>query len=125
MKKSHLKIHIAKILHPKKGRCYLFLVKEDNLFRWIFESGEETGIQDSQVEEAIRLARREWKNQSFQTVKCGYRFTLPERDEIGNNALFHQLESSHKNFNGIYFDEELGHQCIVREASQEALSFLT
>ena len=79
-----------------------------------------TDISAETSEEALRLAHRQWKGSDFRTLRCGYRFTLPERDEIGSNALFHQMAASYATMNGVYFDDELGHQCIVKDASQEA-----
>lgn len=102
------------------GGEFLFLEEiTPHLYAWITESGEEVGLSAPHIEEAIRIARRE---EGFQPLNCGFRFTLPERDEHGENALFHQMGASHEAFNGIYFDQDLGHNCIVREASQEALS---
>lgn len=117
-------IHVALFL--RKGRwCNLFLRKtEENRYVWFEETRDNnetpTDLAADNAEEALRLAHRQWRSDSFRTLRCGYRFTLPERDEIGTNALFHQMVASFSTANGIYFDEELGHQCIVREISQEA-----
>ncbi len=103
----------------------LFLRQDDdNIFTWYSRDHEgnetDTGVRAERAEEAIRIGRRQWQEQSFTTLRCGYRFTLPERDEIGVNARFHQLTASLDTWNGIYFDTELGHQCIVKEWSHEA-----
>lgn len=119
-------IHVAKCFPPYKGWRFLFLreQKDSEEFRWFIESNPETEeptqIAASSVEEALRLAHVYWRDQQFRCIRCGYRFTLPERDEIGTNALFHQMVRSYQSFNGLYVDEELGHPCIVREISQEA-----
>lgn len=117
-------VHIAKVNLPREGWVYLYLKHIDESYVWFLPSGERTEVSASTVSEAMRLARRAWNLQSFDTVHCGYRFTLPERDEIGNNALFKHLRASYNSFNGQYADDELGHTCIVREASQEALNLL-
>ncbi|MDP1835869.1 MAG: hypothetical protein Q8K75_08080 [Chlamydiales bacterium] len=103
----------------------LFLRKmEDSTYAWFEEAHETdelpTNVSAENPEEALRLAHRQWRSSSFRTLRCGYRFTLPERDEIGTNALFHQMVASYATGNGVYFDDELGHQCIVREISQQA-----
>ncbi len=85
-----------------------------------------TEVYGETIEESIRLAAREWKEHFFQTLKCGFRYTLPERDEHGINALFHQMAASLSTSNGIYFDEELGNNCFVQKLLFEARDlFLT
>ena len=53
-------------------------------------------------------------------MHCGFRYTLPERDEHGLNALFNQMVASYSSSNGVYFEQELGHPCIVQNASIQA-----
>lgn len=122
-------IHLAHIQLPKKGKSLLLLrERTPHDYGWYMEteseSEEDTGIRGDTVEEALQIAHRHWKLESFKTVICGFRYTLPERDECGMNALFHQMAASHKSFNGIYFDEDLGHNCFVQNASQESLNLL-
>jgi hypothetical protein len=112
-------VHIARI---KEGRrhSYLYLKKTGSeTYQW-FHGDEPTEVKGITPEEACRLAVRHWRIHSFRFVRCGFRFTLPERDEHGSNALFHQMAASYDAMNGIYYDEELGHSCIVKEASSEA-----
>lgn len=127
-------IHIG-YLQQGRDRIYLFLRKTDSQ-RYLWHVADpQTGlagtdenhkeefptvIADS-VEEAIRLASRKWNNPSWKSLGCGFRFTLPERDEIGTPALFHQMVLSHKVGNGVYLDEELGCSCIVRDAPSQTL----
>lgn len=112
-------IHIAQIDSLNHSRIWLYLRHtEPQIYTWFQEiNGKEepTAISSSNIEEAIRLARREWQNQNFQPFMVGYRFTLPERDEHGNNALFYQMVKSLNSFNGVYFDEELGHNAIIHQ----------
>lgn len=121
-------IHLAHIQLPKKGKTLLLLrERSPHDYEWYMESeaGEEdTAIRGDTVEEAMQIAHAHWKLDSFKTVICGFRYTLPERDECGMNALFHQMAASQKGFNGTYFDEDLGHNCFVQNASQEALDLL-
>lgn len=128
--KTNKIIHIARIQPRGRDLVYLLLRKteESVCFSWFEENcnqseGEiETGIFATTIEEAIRLARSRWHSLAFRTVMCGFRYTLPERDEHGLNALFYQMSASYASSNGQYFDEELGHLCIVQNASQEALN---
>jgi hypothetical protein len=122
---SHKLMHVAFIY--SEGRKTLYLKKKEEYhYGWweIDAHGKEieTDIVASHVEEALRLGRQKWKTKGFRTLNCGFRYTLPERDEHGINALFHQMATSYSASNGIYFDEELGHNCIVHNASLEARS---
>lgn len=121
-------IHIGEYTVPGTGPRRLFLrqVDSDN-FRWFEENGNEEiplNVSASSIKEAMLLANKNWKHNAFRTIICGFRYTLPERDEHGMNALFHQMAASQRSFNGIYFDEDLGHNCFVQNASTEALNLL-
>ena len=100
---------------------YLFLKQLDlHTYTWFDDEDNATAVSATTIEEAIRLARRTWKERGFRTVICGFRYTLPERDEHGSNAFFFQMAASLSSMNGVYFDEELGHNCLVQGASSEA-----
>ncbi|MBA3237412.1 MAG: hypothetical protein H0T62_03560 [Parachlamydiaceae bacterium] len=119
-------VHVAFIDRPKIGKSTLFLRKvSENQFNWFEEkrSGdeEEIGLHAPNVEEAIGLARRTLKELGFRTLICGFRYTLPERDEHGINALFWQMAASYTAPGGVYFDEEVGHNCFVQNSSLDAL----
>lgn len=124
-------LHIAKI-HPQGGATHYLLLREQppHHFTWFEKKDlknnqeENTHISASTIEEAIQLARKQWKQDHFRTINCGMRYTLPERDEHGINAYFFQMVASYNTSNGVYFDEELGHNCFVNFASQEARSIL-
>lgn len=123
---SHPKIiHIARIQSSEDPfPHYLFLRKQgDNLFVW-YDSKAELALSGSTVQETLKMGRKTWHLNSFRMVNCGFRYTLPERDEHGCNALFYQMVESYRSYNGIYFDEELGHNCYVNFASQEALALM-
>lgn len=122
-------IHLAKVTFPQKGSHLLLLRKKDaTQYTWFEQQSDgseiESHVTGPNIEEALRLARREWKDNSYRTINCGFRYTLPERDEHGMNALFHQMVASYNSMNGVYFDEELGHNCFVQAASQEALQLM-
>lgn len=118
-------MHVARVEKPKEGHRYLFLRKVDpNRFVWFEQQPDgnevETPIFGTNVEETIRLGNREWRHHPFRLINCGFRYTLPERDEHGINALFHQMIASYSSMNGIYFDEDLGCNCFINFASLEA-----
>lgn len=118
-------IHVASIRPQKQGIVYLFL-KQMDTYRYVWFREDEPGIETETsiwggtAEEAIAAALKYWKIDLIETLNCGFRYTLPERDEVGHNALFHQMISSYSSSNGIYFDEELGANCTVNNASLEA-----
>lgn len=118
-------IHTARIL-GEGGRVIYLLLRQtgDQSYRWFEFQGDkpeiETVIESPTVEEAFLLARKHWRTRSFRMVNCGFRYTLPERDEHGLNALFHQMVASYSASNGVYFDTDLGNNCIVNFASDEA-----
>jgi hypothetical protein len=95
---------------------YLFLRKEAPFsFVW-YKEFEKTSVVAQTIEEALRLGRNFFHQDGFQSLNCGLRLPLPERDEHGSPALFHQMASSYSSPNGIYFDEDLGSLCIVQNA---------
>lgn len=117
-------IHAARIFSQGRNKYLLLRKKGGEHFAW-FEEDEndhetETNVIAPTIEEALRLAVRQWKESSFRTVICGFRYTLPERDEHGMNALFHQMAASCSSMNGVYYDEELGNNCFVQSPSNEA-----
>lgn len=128
-KKINKLIHVGLIQIQGKGRVLLFLRQiTPQQYIWFQEEKPgveiETPVQAETIEEALRLAVKAWKKDGYRNINCGFRYTLPERDEHGTNALFHQMAASYNSMNGIYFDEELGNNCIVHNASQEARNLL-
>lgn len=117
-------IHIAKIFGDAGWQLVFLKQISDHLFQWFYVDDNfaetPTSVSTDSVQEAMRLAFREWKGQFFKPLGCGFRYNLPERDEHGINALFHQMAASLSSFNGTYYDEELGHLCFVQNASLEA-----
>lgn len=126
--KTFAKLIHAAIIQDENGLSrFLFLrQKEQFLFVWSQETSPqdsfefETSITGMTVGEAILNARKQWRLDYFRTVNCGFRYNLPERDEHGINALFFQMVSSYASPNGVYFDEELGHNCFINFASIES-----
>lgn len=122
-------IHVAFIEMPKKGKSTLFLRKiSDQQYDWFEEKSDGTEenmeISAENPEEAIALARRKLKDLAFTPLACGYRYTLPERDEHGMNALFWQMLASYATTNGVYFDDELGHNCFVQSSPTNSLKLM-
>lgn len=116
-------IHVGKRKHGRTTQ-FIFLRKmSPSLFTWFEEANDTeraTAVSASQIEEAIRLAYRQWQKEHFSLLKCGFRYMLPERDEHGINALFYQMVASVSSPTGIYFDDRLGNNCFVQNASIEA-----
>lgn len=118
-------MHAARIQGLNGKKRYLLLRQcGDRHYCWFelndSESDKQTPLASQTIEEALRLARPYWRSQAFCMVNCGFRYTLPERDEHGLNALFHQMVSSYSSSNGVYFDADIGNNCFVNFASQEA-----
>lgn len=120
-------IHVGSLSEKGNGTFYIFLRQvSPHEFVWFKETkeGDETpiGIEAPTLEEALRLAQRNLEG--LRTIGCGFRYSLPERDEHGTNALFFQMAASYSTPTGVYFDEDLGHNCIVNAASLEARQLL-
>lgn len=121
----HKIIHVATVIIPKEGKKKLYLLEfSPNDYRWYQEDFKETSIFGNTIEIALRNAYHHWKLYQFNPLMCGFRYTLPERDEHGINALYYQLASSRSSPNGIYLDENVGHNCFVQNYSDEAIDLL-
>lgn len=124
--KTNRIIHVG-VLKKGNKKHYFFLKEMSSmLYKW---EDEESPYKDLQIygqtiEEAISEAKKFFKDQEFYFLNCGFRYTLPERDEHGINALFFQMKDSYNASNGVYFDEILGNNCYVQFASLEALNLL-
>lgn len=119
--------HIGRIQSSNPLPTYLLLRQvHDYHFTWFVQDKDlekKSSVWGPTAEEAIRLAYQYWKMDNFRCINCGYRYTLPERDEHGAPALFYQMVASYSSTNGIYFDDELSGNCIVHNASLEARLF--
>jgi len=118
-------IHVVRIQIKGKGAIYLFLRQvEPYRYVWFREDQPgleiETTIWSGTVGDALIAAYKNWLTDDIYSLNCGFRYTLPERDEVGTNALFHQMVASYSSMSGVYFDEELGSNCMVQSASNEA-----
>lgn len=102
---------------PKGMKKLLVLKKNDRGFFW-----EGTEIEGKSVAEAVINARKALPG--FDTLKCGFLYTLPERDEHGMRATFAQMRASYNSPSGRFFEPSLGHLCFVQGASDAALSLL-
>ncbi len=117
-------LHVATI-EPKQ---YLFLFQTaENCFQWFltdpnFQKKRPLTDGAPTLPLAIRQGFKRWEGDFFSLLRCGFRYTLPVRDEVGCNALFHQMAESYSSSNGRYLDAELGHHCYVDFASDEALA---
>lgn len=117
-KKDNL-YRIASIENGGK-KCLSLHKDEDGLFRWYLDN-QPTEIAASTAEEAAKRARQQYKEEHFRVYSCGNKFTLPERDEHGTPADYQEMVKSLRSMNGVFFDEKLGHNCIVREIPSEMM----
>ncbi|MBA3721500.1 MAG: hypothetical protein H0W88_03770 [Parachlamydiaceae bacterium] len=123
-------IHVACIQEESKNKktyLFLFLVNTQK-YIWFKEDSTgnkiETTLSGMTFDDAMNEAVKFWKKENFRTINCGFRYSLPERDEHGVNALFHQMAASYSSMTGIYFDDTVGYNCIVYHASIEARDIL-
>ena len=122
-------IHVGKLYLPKRRKSqYAILRKlEDNSFQWFIEDKNKelpSTVKGKTVSSSIRAAKRHWRDAAFNPLHCGMRYELPERDEHGSKALFHEMIKSQEVSNGIYFEESINQQCIVNSISNEALALM-
>lgn len=119
-------IDIAKLDVPFEGNKYLLLRRlEPKGFAWFLDNDDSevpTGIVRDSIALAFQEGFSKFKMNSFRPVLSGFRYMLPERDEHGERATFSEMCRSYASSNGIYFDEALGHNCYVQNASLEALN---
>lgn len=122
-------VHVGTIRPKGPKKEYLLLRKTQNQhFEWFAEgpNGQEVScdLAAPTIQEAIRLAWRKWETQHFLPLNCGFRFTLPERDEIGRNAYFYEMVASFGTATGPYLDDKVDHMCTVTQPSREALDVM-
>lgn len=122
-------IHVATIRPQGPREVYLFLRQLPNKrFCWFEErtKGREvaTPLQASSLHEALHRGKQHWKKAHFQLVQCGFRFSLPERDEIGRPAFFSEMVLSYSSPTGSYSDPESGQPYEVTQAAQKSLHLM-
>lgn len=107
-----------KLIHLAESDEGLILLYEKSPQSYIWYTGDQPTIEADSLEEAIRLGWRHFPG--FAPLLAGYRYTLPERDEHGNNALFSEMVASLNSPSGVYFDEKSGHNNVVHNIPQKA-----
>lgn len=116
-------------LWPQEAKnWHLVLCKESESFQWFIYNIEdktlvETSCKGPNIGQTCHLARLKWARWGFRTFRCGTLFTLPERDEIGSPALFHEMVQSLSNSSGVVFDSNRGYSYRVDQISEEAIRF--
>ena len=118
MQKNAARLMHIGVIRDVGGSHLLFLREVDRKYHWFLEKrGEEekTALGADKMEEAIQLAYREWGRLEFRFLGCGYRFTLPERDEHGDPASFYQMVKALQSSSYTYMDEDLGHLCVIKQ----------
>lgn len=107
---------------------HLVLRKESEFFHWFIYNTENknliaTSCKGPNIGQTCHLARLRWARWGFRTLHCGTLFILPERDEIGSPALFHEMVQSLSNSSGAVFDPNRGYSYRVDQISEEAIRF--
>lgn len=107
-------VHIGRIFSEGLEN-YLFLKRcPSKQFQWVRQE-DPISQEFESLDRAFEFGWKEWKDNRFSPLACGYRFTLPERDEHGTPALFEEMAKSLNSMNGVFFHESLGHNCIVNQ----------
>lgn len=103
-------------VHIATGDSGSYYLKENSPqeFQWFLED-QPTEIKAPSIREAMKLAIRAFKFDHFNPLPCGNKYSLPERDEHGEPALFSELVKSLASPNGQYFDPLYGQNYIVKE----------
>ena len=118
-------IHVGFVRRKGPKKTFLYLRQIDKQFSWFEENerGQEqaTHVSASSISQALRAAQRQWRDETFTPLHCGFRFTLPERDEIGRPAYFCEMVNSFKSMTGVYRDAKIDGNCIVQKPSSDAL----
>jgi hypothetical protein len=112
-------IHVAKVF---EGWLLLREVAPHR-YQW-FRGDVPTQVEALSIQEAMRLGWAAFQFEGFEPLRCGYKYTLPERDEHGTPALFWEMAESLKTPSGQYFDPAAGHNCIVHNIPPFAKSCL-
>ncbi len=106
-------IHLAEIGNEKKELLELML-EDDGIFRW-YRGKAPTEVAGATFQEAMKKGAAAWRLNYFSSVRCGTKFSLPERDEHGTPATYREMQLSLQSMNGVFFDEASGHVAIVKE----------
>jgi|GEM_PF-2807228 len=104
------------------GREKVLLLEEENGWVWVQNglpilAGKSLG----EMREAIFT---HFIDLPVRIVNFGVLYTLPERDEVGQYALFHQARNSYKVSNGVVFDPKWGYSYKVDFLSQEGRNII-
>lgn len=114
-------------LSPPRSWSFI-LTQEETGFRWhLFEEDSNkfypTDCLGENIGLACHFARMKWARYGFRTLRCGTLLTLPERDEVGSPALFHEMIQSLSISSGVVFDPGRGYSFRVDQISEEAIQF--
>lgn len=116
-------------VHLAKGSSGDYVLREETPgnFQW-FLHGKAVGVNCSSLKDSLKSGFKSFKNDQFRPLHCGTKFSLPERDEHGEPAIFSELVRSLASSNGQYYDPLYGQNFIVKEyptlMRDYALSFL-
>ena len=94
---------------------------EPGQYGW-FDGDLSLGLKASTIPLAFSMARKNFS--SFKPISAGYKYTLPERDEHGKEALYYEAVKSLESPNGVFFDEFAGHNAVVHLIPQKTIDLI-
>ena len=114
MKKDVLeKIRLVAIV----GREKALLLQDGTGWTWLFK--REEILKGKSIGEMREKLFSHFAGFPVRIIDFGVLYVLPERDEVGQYALFHQARNSYKVSNGVVFDPAWGYSYKVDFLSRE------
>lgn len=112
-----------KIIHKARvNNKWIDLVEiEPAKFGW-YDGDRSLDLNATSIPLAFAKARKTFSN--FLPIAAGYKYTLPERDEHGKEALYCEAVKSLESSNGVFFDEKAGHNVVVHLIPQKTIDLI-
>ena len=117
------KIRLVALVGSNRGKQEkALLLHEGAEFSWLFK--DEIILKGKSIGEMRECLLSHFAGYPVRIVNFGVLYTLPERDEVGQYALFHQARNSYKVSNGVVFDPAWGFTYKVDFLSQEGAKMI-
>ncbi len=112
-----------KIIHKARvNNKWIDLVEiEPAKYGW-YEGDRSLDLNAGSIPLAFSIARKAFPD--FLPIAAGYKYTLPERDEHGKEALYCEAVKSLESPNGVFFDEKAGHNVVVHLIPQKTIDLI-
>ena len=94
---------------------------EPGKYGW-YEGEHSLDLNAASIPLAFVIARKAYPD--FNPIAAGYKYTLPERDEHGKEALYCEAVKSLESSNGVFFDEKAGHNVVVHLIPQKTIDLI-